>query len=83
MSKTAKIVIGALAAIAVIAIVALVAVFLLNRGDSEDPLAGTQWQVRSFYNAAEAGGMASPLSGTQLTAEFAEGKVNGTAGCNT
>ena len=83
MSKTAKIVIGALAAIAVIAIVALVAVFLLNRGDSEDPLAGTQWQVRSFYNAAEAGGMASPLAGTQLTAEFAEGKVNGTAGCNT
>jgi len=83
MSKTAKIVIGSLAAIAVIAIVALVAVFLLNRGDSGDPLAGTQWQVRSFHNAAEAGGMASPLAGTQLTAEFAEGKVNGSAGCNT
>jgi polar amino acid transport system substrate-binding protein len=81
MSKTAKIVIGSLAAIAVIAIVALVVV-LLTGGDG-DELLGTQWQVRSFYNAAEAGGMASPLAGTQLTAEFAEGKVNGSAGCNT
>lgn len=84
MSKTAKILIGALAAIAVIAIVALVAVRLINRGGeaAADPLAGSKWQVRSYYNPAEAGGMASPLAGTQLTAEFVDGKVNGSAGCN-
>ncbi|MGD8903934.1 MAG: transporter substrate-binding domain-containing protein, partial [Anaerolineae bacterium] len=81
MSKTAKIVIGSLAAIAVIAIVALVVV-LLTGGDG-DELLGTQWQVRSYYDPVATGGMASPLAGTQLTAEFAEGRVNGSAGCNT
>jgi ABC-type amino acid transport substrate-binding protein len=90
MSKTAKILIWALAAIAVIAIVALVAVWLISRGDgtAADPLAGTQWQVQSYYDATS-GGMASPLADTQLTAEFTggetagEGVVGGSAGCNT
>ena len=86
MSKTAKILIGALAAIAVIAIVALVIV-LLTGGDG-DELAGTQWQVRSYYDPAVASGMASPVGGAELTAEFAageaagEGMVSGSAGCN-
>jgi heat shock protein HslJ len=86
MSKTVKILIWALVAIAVIAIIALVAVWLTNWGGDEapaDPLAGTKWQVRSYYNAAEVGGMASPMGGVQLTAEFTEGVVGGSAGCNT
>jgi polar amino acid transport system substrate-binding protein len=84
-SKTNKILIGALVAIAVIAVGALVAVWLINRGGAEtatDPLAGTKWQVRSYYNPAEVGGMASPVGGTQLTAEFTNGQVAGSAGCN-
>jgi ABC-type amino acid transport substrate-binding protein len=91
MSKTAKILIGALVAIAVIAIIALVAIWLINRGGDEtpaDPLAGTKWQVQSYYDAAVSGGMASPVADTQLTAEFTsgetagEGVVGGSAGCN-
>jgi len=83
-AKTNRILIAALVAIAVIAVVALLAVWLINRGDetSADPLAGTKWQMRSYYNPAEVGGMASPVGGTQLTAEFAEGQVFGSAGCN-
>jgi polar amino acid transport system substrate-binding protein len=86
MSKTVKILIWALAAIAVIACVVLAVVWFINRGGDEtpaDPLAGTKWQVQSYYNAAEAGGMASVVGGTQLTAEFADGVVSGSAGCNT
>jgi heat shock protein HslJ len=83
MSTTAKIV---LAVIGVIVIVAL-AVWLFSRstgdGTPADPLAGSHWQVRSYYNPAVTGGMASPLGGTQLTAEFAGGKVAGSSGCNT
>ncbi|MEJ2735209.1 MAG: transporter substrate-binding domain-containing protein, partial [Anaerolineae bacterium] len=86
MSKTAKILIGALAAIAVIAIVVLVVVLLT--GEDGDELAGTQWQVRSYYDPPVASGMASPAGGAQLTAEFTageaagEGMVSGSAGCN-
>jgi polar amino acid transport system substrate-binding protein len=82
MSKKPKIVIGALAAIVFIAICAC-------DGDGADPLAGTKWQVRSYYDPAQAGGMASPLGGAQLTAEFVGGEppeggtVSGSAGCNT
>jgi len=86
MSKTIKILLGALAAIVVIACVAVGVVWLINRGGEEtpaDPLAGTKWQVRSYYSAAEAGGMASPTGGVQLTAEFADGNVAGSSGCNT
>jgi heat shock protein HslJ len=85
MSKTVKILIGALVAIVVIACVALLAVWLINRGGEEapaDPLAGTKWQVRSYYSG-EAAGMASPLAGTQLTAKFTGGNMSGSAGCNT
>ena len=85
MSKTAKILIGALAASAVIACVALAAVWLISRGGEEavaDPLTGTHWQVRSYRSPAEAGGMASPVAGTQLTAEFVDGNMSGSAGCN-
>ena len=89
MSRTVRILLGALAAIAVIACIALVAVWLINRdgGEAADPLAGTHWQVQSYYDAAS-GGMASPLADTQLTAEFTggetagEGVVGGSAGCN-
>ena len=92
MSRTVKVLIGVLAAIVVVACVAVGVVWLLNRGDdgtTEDPLAGTTWQVRSYYNAAAAGGMASPLGGVQLTAEFRgstkaeDSAVAGSAGCNT
>jgi ABC-type amino acid transport substrate-binding protein len=85
MSKTMRILIWALVTIAVIACITLLVVWFVNRGGEEtqaDPLAGTKWQVRSYYNPAEAGGMASPLSDTQLTAEFAEGAVAGSSGCN-
>ncbi|MEJ2211055.1 MAG: transporter substrate-binding domain-containing protein, partial [Anaerolineae bacterium] len=86
MSRTVKILLGALGAIIVIACVAIGIVWLINRGGEEtpaDPLAGTQWQVRSYYDAAEAGRMVSPTGGVQLTAEFAEGNVGGSSGCNT
>jgi heat shock protein HslJ len=83
MSRTARIV---LIVIAIVAIVAL-AVWLVSRsgggGTPADPLAGSNWQVRSYYNPAVSGGMASPLGGTQLTAEFAGAKVAGSSGCNT
>ena len=44
---------------------------------------------RAYYNPAEAGGMTSPLDGTQLTAESTDsappggGVVAGCSGCNT
>jgi polar amino acid transport system substrate-binding protein len=86
MSKTVKILIWTLVAIAVIACIALAVVWFINRDGDEtpaDPLTGTQWQVRSYFNPAEAGGMASPMGGVQLTAEFQDGNVGGFAGCNT
>jgi polar amino acid transport system substrate-binding protein len=92
MSTIVKILIWALVAIAVIACIVLVVVWVINRDGGEtpaDPLAGTQWQAQSYYNAAEAGGMASPLGGTQLTAEFTagtssgNGTIAGSSGCNT
>ena len=73
-------------AIAVITCLVLAVVWFINRDAGEapvDPLAGTKWQVRSYYNAAEVGGMAAPLGGTQLTAEFADSVVSGSSGCNT
>jgi hypothetical protein len=45
--------------------------------------------VRAYYNPAEAGGMTSPLDGTQLTVESTDsapsggGVVSGSLGCNT
>ena len=92
MSRIVKISIWALVAIAIIACISLVVVWFINRDGAEapaDPLAGTQWQVQSYYKPAEADGMASPLGDTQLTAEFTDGApsgdgvVNGSSGCNT
>jgi len=71
-------------AVLVVGLGALAVVLLNSCGGKEaavDPLAGTQWQVRSYDNP-QAGGMASPLAGTQLTASWADGNVNGAAGCN-
>ena len=90
MSKTVKILIGALVAIVVIGCIALGAAWFLNRGGETpaDPLAGTKWQVRSYYDPTNTGGMASPLADTQLTAEFTAGatpeenQISGSAGCN-
>ena len=90
MSRTMRILVGALAAVAVIACIALVVVWLINRDGGEtadDPLAGTHWQVASYYDSVS-GGMASPVGDVQLTAEFTageggeDGMVGGSAGCN-
>jgi heat shock protein HslJ len=43
------------------------------------PLEGTAWQLTTFVSGDVA---ASLLSDTRITAEFAQGKVSGTAGCN-
>ncbi|HSR31538.1 MAG TPA: META domain-containing protein, partial [Anaerolineae bacterium] len=85
MSTILKILIGALVAVAIIACIIVAIVWFINRDGGEtpaDPLAGTKWQVRSYYSAAEVGGMASPLGDTQLTAEFVDGVVAGSSGCN-
>lgn len=51
--------------------------------DLDNPLAGTQWLCTSYYDPNNAGGMASVLSGTTLTAAFGtDGQVTGSAGCN-
>ena len=45
------------------------------------PLVGTTWQLTGYNNGA--GGFASVLAGTEVTAVFAEdGKLGGSAGCN-
>jgi len=91
-SNTMRIVIGSLAAIAIIAVVNPLVRSVINRDDAEaeaapDPLAGTRWEVWSYYDAAEEG-MVSPLPDSQLTAEFTAGEgatggqVGGSAGCN-
>jgi heat shock protein HslJ len=49
----------------------------------ENPLAGTRWQVGNFYDT-ELGDTGVVLPGTTLTMAFgADGKVNGSSGCNT
>lgn len=46
-----------------------------------NPLANTAWSVLEYYNGA--GGMASPIAGTNLSIQFgADGKVSGFSGCN-
>jgi len=82
VSTTMKVLIGVLVAVAVVGAGVIVVVLLNGCGGEKvaaDPLAGTQWQVGAYDKA---GGMTSPVAGTQLTAEFAEGQVRGTAGCN-
>jgi heat shock protein HslJ len=49
-----------------------------------DPLGGTRWRVRSYRDPASSGSLSPVLSGTTLTIEFGrDGKVSGSAGCNT
>lgn len=49
-----------------------------------DPLAGTNWQVRSYYDPTSSSGLIAVLGGTSLTVTFGrDGKVSGSAGCNT
>ncbi|MCA9940372.1 MAG: META domain-containing protein [Anaerolineales bacterium] len=43
------------------------------------PLEGTVWQLTTFVTADTA---RSLLNGTEITATFAQGQVNGSAGCN-
>ena len=40
-----------------------------------DPLDGTSWQLQYYRKTA-------PISGTTITAQFADGEISGSAGCN-
>ena len=42
---------------------------------ARDPLAGTSWELMSLSGTR-------PIAGTTITAEFANGQVRGSAGCN-
>ena len=42
---------------------------------SDDPLDGTSWVLTAY-------GKSKPLDGTRITAEFEEGEIRGSAGCN-
>jgi heat shock protein HslJ len=42
---------------------------------SGDPLDGTSWVLTAF-------GKSKPIGGTRITAEFEEGEIRGSAGCN-
>jgi ABC-type amino acid transport substrate-binding protein/heat shock protein HslJ len=47
----------------------------------DNPLAGTSWSATAYWDRSQ---MAQVLAGTALTAQFgANGKLNGSAGCNT
>jgi heat shock protein HslJ len=47
--------------------------------DAASPLESTNWQLETFINGDSA---SSTVAGTTITAEFADGKVSGSAGCN-
>jgi heat shock protein HslJ len=48
-----------------------------------NPLSNTQWQVTDYANPAQPTGMSTVLLRSTLTAEFsADGKISGSAGCN-
>jgi heat shock protein HslJ len=42
---------------------------------AQDPLEGTSWDLFAYRKT-------SPIEGTSITAEFVDGKVQGSAGCN-
>jgi len=46
-----------------------------NMPQASDPLDGTTWVLVAYRKT-------SPLEGTTITAEFAEGEVRGSGGCN-
>jgi putative lipoprotein len=45
-------------------------------GSDADPLNGTSWVLETY-------GKSSPIPGTTITASFEDGRVRGSAGCNT
>lgn len=53
---------------------------LTYRQQAATPLEGTRWVVSGYNNGK--GGVVSVISGTELTAVFADGAVAGSAGCN-
>ncbi|MEJ2737073.1 MAG: META domain-containing protein, partial [Anaerolineae bacterium] len=56
---------------------------IVTEAAPENPLAGTRWQVASFFDA-ELGDTGLVLPGTTLTMAFdRNGRVNGSSGCNT
>jgi heat shock protein HslJ len=55
--------------------IVIVFVILSACSGGEDPLDGTAWQLGSF-------GKSNLLPGAQITAEFADGQVSGSSGCN-
>jgi hypothetical protein len=49
-----------------------------------DPLGGTRWRVLAYRDPALPGSLSPVLTGTMLTLDFGrDGKVSGSAGCNT
>jgi hypothetical protein len=49
-----------------------------------DPLGGTRWRVLAYLDPAFPGNLRPVLAGTTLTVDFSrDGKVSGSAGCNT
>jgi len=55
----------------------------VTQGTPQNPLAGTRWQVGNFFDI-ELGDTGVVLPGTTLTMAFgADGRVNGSSGCNT
>jgi len=49
-----------------------------------DPLGGTRWRVQSYRDPALSGSLSPVLTGTTLTVDFGrDGKMSGSAGCNT
>ena len=66
--------------IALIILGAILAGLLTSCSSTEaqaaDPLDGTDWQLQYYRKTA-------PISGTTITARFADGQISGSAGCNT
>ncbi len=54
---------------------------LVFQAEPDPTLEGVIWKVTGFNNGRQA--VVSPLDGTSLTLTFADGKVVGSAGCNT
>ena len=71
MSKMKYVAVAALAGIAILALAAC------QGADSaaSDPLDGTSWVLMAYRKTR-------PISGTTITATFEDGRVHGSAGCN-
>lgn len=66
--------------VALIILGAILAALLTSCSSTEaqaaDPLDGTDWQLQYYRKTA-------PITGTTITARFADGQISGSAGCNT